>query len=151
MKNDLCRSNVCFSLRGDVFDPEEISEILAIKSTKQWKKGDSGKYNPKLKYSLWQISTEVGIEYIWIDKLIRKIIRKLKNKTAEINRLKKKYKLISVLEVVLYVDINDKETTPALNLDNKAIEFLHKTGTKFDVDIYRFDSNKMDINTGKID
>ena len=39
----------------------------------------------------------------------------------------------------MYIDTNEKQSTPALGHDLKTIEFLYRTKT--DVDIYRFNSS----------
>lgn len=64
-------------------------------------------------------------------------------KIDEINKLKEKYDLHSVLQFALEIDFNEEFNTPALGLDEKTIEFLYKTKTVVDVDIYRDDSTKM--------
>ena len=50
--------------------------------------------------------------------------------------LKDEYQLDSVLQIVLDIDINPNQSTPALGYDLKTIDFLHQTKTTIDVDIY---------------
>jgi hypothetical protein len=70
----------------------------------------------------------------------------LENKIDTINGLKKEFGLESVLEMVLYVDTNPNETTPTIGHDFNTIDFLYKTRTKTDVDIYKFDSENKNAN-----
>jgi hypothetical protein len=48
----------------------------------------------------------------------------------------------------MYVDTNEEQWTPALGHDLRTIEFLYKTKTITDVDIYKFNSrhNKTEKN-----
>ena len=134
------KSYVYFALTGDDFDPQEITDYLGIEPSEKWKKGDKGKYNPLLKYSSWKLSTEKGKGYIEIDKLVNEIVELLFDKIEKINKLKQKLKLNSVLEIVMDIDINPEQSTPALGHNLKTIEFLYKTQTETDIDIYRFNS-----------
>lgn len=134
-------SYVYFALTGDDFDPQEITNYLGVEPSDIWEKGDKGKYNSLHKYSCWQLSTEKGKEYIEIDKLVNEIVEILFDKIDKINKLKQGFKLNSVLEIVMDVDINPDQSTPALGHDLKTIEFLYKTRTGTDVDIYRFNSH----------
>ncbi len=136
------RTHVYFALNGDDFNPLEISDRLNIEPTESWQKGDAGKYNPSLENSGWILSTEPGKEYIEIDRLINEVLLKLASKIDIINELKSEFYLTSVLEIVLDIDTNPNETTPALYHDLKTIEFLFRTKTTIDVDIYRFNSKK---------
>ena len=135
-------SYVYFALSGDDFDPKIITERIKIEPTDSWRKGDSGKYSPSLKYSSWRLSTEKGKEYYELDKLVDEIITKLNDKIEIINQLKKELNLHSILEIVLDVDTNTDQPTPALGHDMKTISFLFHTNTTTDVDIYRFNSKE---------
>ncbi|MFB6320845.1 DUF4279 domain-containing protein [Saccharicrinis sp. FJH54] len=135
-------SYVYFALKGDDFDPHLITERIGIKPTSSFQKGDKGEYNPKLKFSCWKLSTERGKEPIEIDNLVTEIIDQLFDKIELINALKKELNLNSVLEIVLEIDTNPEKSTPALGHDLKTIEFLHRTRTITDVDIYRYNSSE---------
>lgn len=71
---------------------------------------------------------------------MEEVIDKFGDKVEIINKLKDKYQLTSVLEIVMYIDVNPVESTPALGHELKTIEFLYRTQTVTDVDIYRYDS-----------
>lgn len=136
----LFSTRVYFALKGDTFDPQILTDKIGVKPTKTWKKGDKGYYKREVDFSMWELSTEEGKEYVWIDNLVNEIIEQLYDKIEIINELKRQFNLISVLEIVLYIDTNEEETTPSLGHDLKTIEFLHRTQTTTDVDIYRFNS-----------
>jgi len=133
-------SYVYFALKGDNFNPQEITNHLGIEPSDIWRKGDKGEFNSALKYSCWKLSTEKGKEYLEIDKLVNEIVEILFDKIDIINKLKQEMNLNSVLEIVMDIDINPDQSTPALGHNLKTIEFLYKTRTETDVDIYRFNS-----------
>lgn len=140
MSKNKFNTHVYFSLVGDKFNPNKITEKLGIEPTESWEAGDKGKYKKELTFSCWNISTEKGNEYLDIDKLVNEIVCKLKDKIDIINELKLNYQLDSVLQIVLDIDLNPDESTPSLGHDLETIDFLFKTKTKTDIDIYRFDS-----------
>ncbi|MCL3782132.1 DUF4279 domain-containing protein [Prolixibacteraceae bacterium JC049] len=145
MSNNNFNTHVYFSLVGDEFYPEELSKELGIEPTNSCKTGDEGKYKKELTFSSWQLSTEKGKEYSDIEKLVSEIIDQLKDKVEIINNLKQKYELESVLQIVLDIDTNPEQSTPYLGHDLETIEFLFKTQTRTDVDIYTFDSRDNEI------
>ncbi len=133
-------SRVYFALKGEDFKPAEITARLGIKPTTTWQKGDKGQYDSQLKFSSWQLETEEGKEPLWIDQLVTEVITKLEDRAETILQLKQEFGLESVLAIVLYVDVNEDESTPALGHDLRTINFLYRTQTRTDVDIYRYDS-----------
>ena len=135
-------SYVYFALQGDDFDSGIVTDSIRIKPTATWRKGDKGNYNPKMKYSCWKLSTEKGKESIFLDNLVSEIVDQLYGKIEIINKLKRDLDLTSVLEIVMDVDTNQEQSTPALGHDLRTIEFLYKTKTTTDVDIYRYDSTE---------
>lgn len=129
---------VYFALKGDDFDPSIITERLGIKPSDSWKKGFKRKPNAKeLKFSFWSFSTVPGEGNIFIGELVNKIINELEDKIDEIIKLKEEFNLYSVLEVVLEIDTNPEMSSPALSFDLRVINFLYKTQTDIDVDIYK--------------
>ncbi|GHA62324.1 DUF4279 domain-containing protein [Pontibacter akesuensis] len=140
MNKTLSHSYVYFALQGDDFDPNEVTIALGIEPTDSWKKGDKGRYIPNQKFASWMWSTGKGKESIFLEKLVEEVIDKFGDKVEVINKLKYDYQLTSVLEIVMYIDVNTEESTPALGHNLKTIEFLYQTQTVTDVDIYRYDS-----------
>ena len=133
-------SYVYFALQGDDFDPSIITDNLGILPSTSWRKGDKVTYNPKVAYSCWKLSTQKGTESIFLDKLVNEIVDQLNNKIEIINRLKRELRLTSVLQIVMDIDSNEEKSTPSLGHDHRTIEFLFKTKTTTDVDIYRYNS-----------
>lgn len=134
---------IYFALKGGDFNPREFSEIFELDATYAIKKGEKGRYIAKSKYSIWQYGTpKLSNDSDLYDHVLN-LTNTLFPKIDEINKLKEKYDLHSVLQFVLEIDFNEEFNTPALGLDEKTIEFLYKTKTVVDVDMYRDDSTKM--------
>jgi hypothetical protein len=133
-------SYVYFALTGEYFDLQHVTEKIGITPTECWNKGEKGKYKPSLDYSCWQLSTDKRIENIIVDRLVDELIEQLFDKIEIINELKKQFNLNSKIEIVMYIDINEEQPTPAFGQDLRTIEFLHRTKTITDMDIYRFNS-----------
>jgi hypothetical protein len=139
-------SYVYFALKGDNFDTDEVTNRLGITPSDSRRKGDKGFYKPAVEFAWWRLSTGIGKEYLQIDNLVDEIVSKLYDKIEIINDLKRQFQLNSVLEIVLYIDTNEDNSAPALGHDLRTIEFLYRTGTTTDVDIYRFNSTINETN-----
>lgn len=134
-------SYVYFALTGDDFDPKEITEILNLSPSYSWKKGEKGKYKKALDFAGWELSTDREKEDLFVDNLVDEFISKLTNKITALNEIKRRLQLTSKLVIVLFVDTNEDNSTPALGHDLKTIEFLYQTNTTTDIDIYRYNSD----------
>lgn len=132
---------IYFALKGGDFDPKDFSEILEIEATYAIKKDEKGRYIAKSKYSIWQFGTPKLANDSDLYDPVLDLINTLSPKIEAINKLKEKYDLHSVLQFVLEIDFNEELNTPGMGLDEKTIEFLNKTKTVVDVDIYRDDSS----------
>ena len=75
-----------------------------------------------------------------MDKLIHEVVPQLSEKIDQINNLKNTLTLKTVLEIVIYVDIDEEKSTPFLGHNLEIIEFFNGTRTYTDVDIYRCDT-----------
>ena len=118
------------SASWDNIDTNFISEKLWIKNSiihPKWKKDN---YSRKL-----QTQKE---EYLNINNLIEEITNQLYDKIDIINQIKNELKLVSILEIVLCINTNESISKPYIWHNSKTIEFLHKTWTTTDVDIYTF-------------
>lgn len=124
---------VYFGLRGDDFDPAEVSAIVGIKPTLAKRKG-----SPLPKISYWQYGTErQKAELIDVSDLSSRLIKDLSPHVDGILKAKKQFNLEAVLEVVLTVSPDDSVSTPAIGFEKDVIDFLHKVGGTIDIDTYR--------------
>ncbi len=124
------------------FDPDEVTKKLGINPTRAWRKGDKKTLSGiEYKYAGWIWETNRGTEPIWVDKLVTKVVDAFEYRIDAIVELKRELQLESILGIILYVDMNEENSTPALGQDLRTIKFLYETQTYIDVDIYRYDSS----------
>ncbi len=136
-------SYIYFAFIGENFNPAVITEQLGIEPSDSWQTGDTRENFQQHKYSYWKL-VSTGNEILDIDKLVTEVISKLKSKVEPIKKLKKELNLDTIIEIVMYVDINEEQSTPFFGHDSETIAFLHTTGTTTDVDIYKYDSTKIE-------
>ncbi|AGK54492.1 TPR domain-containing protein [Bacillus sp. 1NLA3E] len=139
---DKTQVKVYFSLYGDDFPIDNVTEILGIKPTNSYKKGDviPKKYNPNVvstkvqfrKETAWEFGTDYQ-ESNDVKVQLDHIIRPLKNKATIINQLKSKYNLECDFSIVIIMENGE---TPGLHLDNEQIEFANNIKAEFDIDLY---------------
>ena len=134
-------SYVYFAFQGDNFDPNVVTTELALEPTESWRVGEPGKYIQQQKYSCWQLKS-TSDELLDMDKLVNEVLYQLSDRIESINKLKEKHSLNTVLGIVMYVDTNEEQSTPYLGHNSEVINFLHLTGTKTDLDIYRYHSSE---------
>lgn len=133
---------VYFRLNGGDIDSRKITDRLGIQPTSIRFFGEK-KYKNAPSFSSWVLSTDPTKPEIFIEELVAEIVNQLFDKIEAINELKSELDLHSRLEIVLQVDSNEEKSTPSLGLDLRAIEFLHRTQTDVDIDIYRFGSTSL--------
>ena len=133
------KSYAYFALMGDDFDPAAITKVLGIEPTDSWRKGDPGKHIQRLKYTGWELRSSRD-EPLDMNSLIKEVIDQLKGKEQQINQLKIRYGLTSVIRLVMYIDTHEESSTPFLGHEKEEISFLYETKTGTDVDIYRYNS-----------
>lgn len=132
-------SYVYFAFKGDNFDPNVVTSELRIKPTNSWRTGEPGEYIQQQKYSCWTLKS-YSDELLDMDKLVSEVIYQLSDKIELINNLKQRLNLDTVLEIVMYIDINEEQSTPYIGHNSEIIRFLHLTETTTEIDIYRYNS-----------
>ena len=129
-------SYVYFALKGDNFNPDDVTDGLGILPSQIRRQGQSiGNSGKTIKFSAWYLYTD-KIDNLFVNKLVENVVERLFDKIDTINGLKKEFDLTSILEIVLYIDKNDEVSTPVIGHDLRTIEFLFRTNTETDVDIY---------------
>lgn len=133
---------VSFSLYGDEFPIDYVTESMGIEPTNSYKKGDVivRPHNPYVistkiqfrKETAWELSTGYQ-ESFDVKEQMDQILERLKNKAAIINQLKTKYDLECGFSIVIIMENGD---TPGLHLDNEQIEFANSIKAEFDIDLY---------------
>jgi len=145
MKFDLEKTQVMvyFSLFGNEFPLDYVTEILEITPSESYKKGDliERPHNSNLisssmkhyrKSTVWEISTDYQ-ESFDVKEQLNQIIGLLKNKVAELNRLKADFDLKCTFTIVI---VMENGITPGLQLNNEQIEFANSIKAEFDIDLY---------------
>ena len=129
-----CNNYLYFSFDSDYFDTDVVTAQLGIEPTSLMIKND-----PVPKSTSWKFQIEVGQE-IDLETPLEKLVTLFENKTEEINRLKKELGLTTRLQFVIDIDINPDASTPYFGLNKRTINFLSKTETEVDFDVYKADT-----------
>lgn len=129
-----CNNYLYFSFDSDYFDTDIVTSELGIEPTRLMIKKD-----PVPKSTSWSYRIEVGQE-IDLETPLEKLVTLFEDKAEEINRLKKELGLTTRLQFVIDIDINPEASTPYFGLNKRTIDFLSKTGTEVDFDVYKADT-----------
>ena len=126
------RGEVYFRLVGDNFDPDIATSRLGVEPTRLIRRAE-----PKPKFSSWIISSgQIASELIDVYDLSGKIVQILEPKSAQISALVSEFSLCAVLQVVLWISVDPKLSTPAIGFDKTVVDFLANVGASIDVDTY---------------
>ncbi|MBA2937181.1 DUF4279 domain-containing protein [Paenibacillus sp. CGMCC 1.16610] len=131
-----------FSIYGDHFPINEVTQLLGIEPTKSYNKGEvivrpkndnviSHTINYRIE-TAWELSSGYQ-ESNDVKAQLDQILEPLKNKTALINHLKMKYKLECLISIVIKIE---NGLTPGLHLDTEQIDFANRINAEFDIDMY---------------
>jgi hypothetical protein len=129
-----CKNYLYFSIDAEYFDTEKITEELNIQPTSVMIKKE-----PVPKSTAWKYRIDAGKE-IDLEKYLGQLIEIFEPRITNINRLKEKFKLTTRIQFVVDIDINPASSTPYFGLNKKTIDFLYKTGTEVDYDLYKSDT-----------
>lgn len=129
-----CNNYLYFSFDAEYFEIEKITEELNIEPTSVMIKKE-----PVPKSTAWKYRIDAGND-IDLEAYLENLIKLFEPKIDIINGLKEKYDLTTRIQFVIDVDINPEASTPYFRLNKKAIDFLSKTGTEVDFDLYKADT-----------
>lgn len=142
MNLDKTQVMVYFSLYGNEFPINNVTETLGVEPTKTYNKGDViiRPHNPNVistkthyrKETAWELSTDYQNSFD-VKEQIDQILGPLKNKETFINNLKTEYKLECKFSIVI---IMENGYTPALYLNNEHIEFANSIKAEIDINLY---------------
>lgn len=135
---------VYFSLYGEDFPIDEVTERLKVTPTETYKKGDiipNRSTNRYRRETSWDLGTDYQ-DSLDVNKQLQEIIDKLQNKSLIINEMKDAYSLECKFFIVIIIDNGN---TPALYLDKEIIKFASSIEAEFDVDLYT-NSYESDLN-----
>jgi hypothetical protein len=124
---------VSFALYGDDFDPDLATQLIGVKPTFA-RRGD----RPKPKQTAWKVSSgKVQGDVIDVYELSAALISMLRPYSERIGEAKQQLGLQAVLEVVLWITIDDTKPTPMIGFETDVVAFLNSIGASIDVDTYR--------------
>jgi predicted DNA-binding protein YlxM (UPF0122 family) len=126
---------VYFSLFGDDFPIDEITEKLKVTPTEIYKKGDLIPNRSTIRYrkeSSWDLGTGYQ-DSLDVNEQLQQIVDKLQNKSSTINEINEAYSLECIFYIVIIIE---KGNTPALYMDKEIINFASSIEAEFDVDLY---------------
>ncbi|MCM3666271.1 DUF4279 domain-containing protein [Mesobacillus subterraneus] len=132
---DNTRVMVYFSLYGDEFPLDYVSNKLKIEPTRSYRKGDLIPNRPTAVYrkeTSWDLGTEYE-ESFDVNEQLQKILQQLQNKSSIINELKKAYSLECKFFIVIKIEDG---LAPALYLSKDIIKFASIIKAEFDIDLY---------------
>jgi hypothetical protein len=129
-----CNNYLYFSFDAVYFDTNEITEKLNIEPTSVMIKKE-----PLPKSTSWIYKIDAGNE-IDLEFFLKKLIDKFEPKIEIIKYLKDKLNLTTRIQFVVNIDINPDASTPYFGLNKRTIDFLAKTETEVDFDLYKTDT-----------
>jgi hypothetical protein len=133
-----------FSIFGDDFPLDKVTQILNIEPTRSYKKGEVI-VRPKndnviittinyRKETAWKLSTGYQ-ESTDINDQLYLLLDTLENKVSELIRIKDEYKVSFTIMIVINIENNEK---PAMYLEQRFISFVHTINAGVDFDLYIF-------------
>lgn len=129
-----CNNYLYFSFDAEYFDTKMITEELNLEPTSVMIKKE-----PVPKSTAWKYKIEAGNE-IDLETPLEKLIDIFEPKIEVINQLKRDLNLETRLQFVIDIDINPEASTPYFGLNKRIVDFLSKTETEVNFDIYKADT-----------
>ncbi|WP_061224955.1 DUF4279 domain-containing protein [Leptospira weilii] len=126
---------VDFSLIGDEFSPEYISQVLSLTPTETYRKGEDfvfGKTVLQRKETCWSLATNYE-ESLDINIQLDKVIVQLEDKIEAIIALMEKYNLITKIFIVIYIK---DDQSPAMYFHSEKIDFFQRIRSNVEFDLY---------------
>lgn len=127
-----------FAIKGD-FDPDEITRILELIPTKQWRIGDLRRNGSTYDFALWEYGRCDEYDVITENQMLC-TIEHLAPKINLLQEIKKNFDVNFWLEVV--PSVYPGESTPCLAPNRAIIEFCYLTETDIDIDLYVYESEE---------
>lgn len=126
---------VYFSLFGDNFPIEIVTEKLEITPTETYIKGElisNRSFAHYRKETSWDLGTGYQVSLDVNDQL-QQILCKLQGKASLINEIKEDFSIECKFIIVIKIEDGN---TPALYLKKDIVKFASDVGAEFDVDLY---------------
>jgi hypothetical protein len=125
------KNYVYFSFDAHFFDPNVISAKLDIEPTSISIKKDPVPIKTSWNYRI------IADDNIDLESPLQKLIDLFESKVDLINELKEKLEIETRLQFVIYIDMNLEVSTPFFGLNNRVVDFIGRTKTEVDFDLYK--------------
>ncbi|MNW46525.1 hypothetical protein D3C74_238240 [compost metagenome] len=124
---------VKFSICGDEFNPQIITNQLNIHPQEYWLKGDnvSGKSIIRNK-SCWRVSTGYQ-ESLDINNQLNEIIEPFRGRSDKLIELMLVHNLEIIISIVINIEGNQKT---AMYFNRQVIKFIYQINAEIDIDLY---------------
>ena len=133
---------VYFSAKADDFSIEYFTNVLGIRPTRAYKKGEAinRPSNPNVtstgthyrQYTSWELGTDYEQSYD-ISEQLDFVLNQLEGKEELLNQLRENYELAYRFTIVIQIENNEK---PAMYLDRRFIHFADSIGADVYFDLY---------------
>lgn len=133
---------VYFSAKADDFSIEYFTNVLGIRPTRAYKKGEAinRPSNPNVtstgthyrQYTSWELGTDYEQSYD-ISEQLDFVLNQLEGKEELLNQVRENYELAYRFTIVIQIENNEK---PAMYLDRRFIHFADSIGADVDFDLY---------------
>ena len=128
---DKSNNYLYFAFDGDFLDLNLVTSELNLNPTSVRIKKEPVPKSTSWKY---QIDAEEDIN---LELHLEKLIDIFEKKVLEINQIKAKLNLKTRLQFVITIDVSLNASLPFFGLNERTIDFLGKTGTEVDFDLYK--------------
>jgi len=126
-------AEVYFALYGSDLDPDEVTRMVGVEPTSVLHRAD-----PRPKDSTWMVSSgKIVNDLIDVYDISAALVARLAPFSLEIASAKRHFEAEAVLEVVLWITIDESISTPAIGFDSEVLSFLVAVGATIDIDTYR--------------
>ncbi|MDO4907525.1 DUF4279 domain-containing protein [Neisseria sp.] len=132
MYSDKTQINIDFSIVGDFFETDLITEKLGVIPTEILKKGEllESRRLPNIE-TVWSYQTGIRDSFD-LEEQFSIIFNLFESKKDVIKDLCKQYNLKVYLQCYISI-LNDE--TPIIHLDNRSLNFISEIGADIDIDI----------------
>jgi len=97
------------------------------------------KKDPVPRTTSWNYQLDARAD-IDLEPYLERLLGVFESKVDTINRLKEQFELETRLQFVIHIDIDPDASTPYFGLNGRVIDFLGRTRTEVDFDLYKADT-----------
>ena len=125
--------NIEFSIKGEKFDPMDITKIIGISPNRSYSKGDQIKSKPMFRdHSLWEIETGFQLSFD-INNQLKQMMDILNNKKDFVRKLTVQYDVKMSFIIIINFINHDK---PTIYLSKEVISFVNEIRADIQFDYY---------------